>query len=327
MMKDIAKRAFAALCAGAIVSLPCARAQAQTPTTIEFGVTSLVALEVVHFIAEEKKFYEAENLKVETFVGGSAAGVIQQIGGGSLDMADVATNQTMRGIMRGAPLKIIAGSIGNASFRLLGGKGVKNWGDLKGKTISVGGPTDETLYFLRVMARKNGLSDNDYDLIYAGTSPDRFAQLASGGVAATMLGSPFDFTALDQGYVDLGSASDYLPNWAQDNIIVNTAWAKNNHAAAVAFMRARTRATDYFYDPKNRDDVIQVLAKYTKSTLKSAADTYDLYIKEALISPKAALEESGLQENLDAFVQMGEIKSAPPVSEFVDRSIIADAGK
>lgn len=326
-MRKISKSAFAVLCVGAIASIFGAGARAQAPTTIEFGVTSLVALEAVHFIAEEKKFYEAENLKVETFVGGSAAAVIQQIGGGSLDAADVATNQTMRGIMRGAPIKIIAGSIGNASFRLLGAKGVKGWGDLKGKTISVGGPTDETLYFLRIMARKNGLSDNDYDLIYAGTSPDRFAQLASGGVAATMLGSPFDFTALDQGYVDLGSVPDYLPNWAQDNIVVNTAWMKKNHAAAVALMRARVRATDYFYDPKNRDDVIQILAKYTKSSVKSAADTYDLYVKEQLISPKAALDESGLQDNLDAFVQTGEIKSAPPVSDFTDASVIADAVK
>lgn len=37
--------------------------------------------------------------------------------------------------------------------------------------------------------------------------------------------------------------------------------------------------------------------------------------------------ESGLQDNLDAFVQTGEIKSAPPVSDFVDTSVIADATK
>ena len=38
-----------------------------------------------------------------------------------------------------------------------------------------GGLTDVTLYFLRVMARRNALADQDYDLLYGGGTPNRFA--------------------------------------------------------------------------------------------------------------------------------------------------------
>jgi ABC-type nitrate/sulfonate/bicarbonate transport system substrate-binding protein len=93
----------------------------------------------------------------------------------------------------------VAGAASNAPFRVVAPRTIKDWSDLRRKTISVGGLTDVTLYFLRVMARKNGLADQDYDLLYGGGTPSRFAQLASGAVAAAILTNPVDFSALEQG--------------------------------------------------------------------------------------------------------------------------------
>ncbi len=44
------------------------------------------------------------------------------------------------------------------------------------------------------------LREGNYDALYA------------------MLTNPVDFSALEQGFVDLGSVPQYLPNWAQNNI-------------------------------------------------------------------------------------------------------------
>src|SRR5215471_11760743 len=163
---------------------------AQAAGEIAFGITSNTAFSVPHYIAEEKKYYQAEAVAVETVVIGAAAGVLQQLAGGSLNMAQAATDQTLRAIRRGAPIRIVAGASSNAPFRVVAAKNVRSWNDLKGKSVSVGCLTDVTLYFLRVMARKNGLRDEDYDLLYAGGTPDRFAQLASGAVAAAVLTNP-----------------------------------------------------------------------------------------------------------------------------------------
>ena len=123
-----------------------------------------------------------------------------------------------------------------------------------------------TLYFLRVMARRNGLADRDYDLFYGGGTPNRFAQLASGAVAAAILTNPVDFAAIEQGFSDLGSVTSYLPHWAQNNILVDSRWAAQHRAAVVALLRARIRATRFFYDPANRDEVIAILVKATRTT-------------------------------------------------------------
>ena len=292
---------------------------------ITFGITSTTALSLPHFIAQEKRYYEAEQLAVDTITAGSAARVLQQLAGGSLEMAQVATDQTLRAILHGAPIRIVAGAAANAPFRVVAGKGVKGWSDLKGKIVSVGGVTDVTLYFLRVMARKNGLADQDYDLLYAGGTPDRFAQLLSGGVAAAVLTNPLDFTALEQGFVDLGSVPQYLPHWTQNNILVDTRWAAQHRAEVVAVLRAQIRATQFFYAAANRDEVIGILAKYTRTSPQIAAKTYDLYVAQQVVAPAAVLSADGIRANLDAFVAMGQLASAPPAADFIDASFLAEA--
>lgn len=300
---------------------------AKAATEFAFGITSATAFSLPHYIATEKKFYEAEGLAPDTIVAGAAASVLQQLAAGSLQIAQAATDQTLRAILRGAPIKIIAGAASNAPFRVVAAKNVKDWGDLKGKLVSVGGLTDVTLYFVRVMARKNGLADQDYDLLYGGGTPNRFAQLASGAVSAAILTNPVDFTALEQGFVDLGSVPSYLPNWAQNNILVDTRWAQNNRATVMAFLRAHVRATRYFYDPQNRDEVIEILIKHTRTTPSVAAATYDLYVKQQVIAREGALFEDGIKANLDALVAMGELAKAPPLAGFIDAGFLAEASR
>jgi NitT/TauT family transport system substrate-binding protein len=323
MANHIMRLVLAALiCAPALVLGP---GSAAAQGKIEFGITSYTANTISHFIADDKKFYQAEKLSVETIVAGSAANVIQQLGGGSLQIAQAATNQTLRAIIQGAPIVIVSGALSAAPFRVVSAKTISKWDQLKGKTISVGGPTDQTLYFLRVMAGKNGLNDKDYDLIYAGGTPDRLAHLISGAAAATVLTNPLDFTALDQGYVDLGAVPQYLPNWAQNNVQINRTWGQSHRADVVAFLRAFVKATDFFYDPSHRDEVIDILAKYTKSDRTSAEKTYDFYIDIKAVPAHGALFTAGIQANLDAFVDMGEMKTTPPVANFIDPSYLAEA--
>jgi len=301
--------------------------RAQAANAISLGITSATAFSIPHYIAQEKNYYAAEGLSVDTIIAGSANGVLQQLAAGSINIGQAATDQTLRAIKRGAPIRIIAGAASNAPFRMIAAKNIRSWGELKGKTISVGGLTDVTLYFARTMARKNGLGDHDYDLLYAGASPSRLSQLLSGAVAAAILTNPHDFIALEQGFVDLGSVPQYLPNWAQNNIEVDTRWAGQHRAEVLALLRVHIRAVRYFYDPANRDDVIAILAKHTRTTGDVAAKTYDLYVRQKVIAADAALFEDGIKANIDALVSTGEFTAPPPLSDFIDPSFLAEVAR
>lgn len=320
MLRDLA-RLLPVVALAVLVSVPAAGA----PIQVEFGITSLTAFSLPHYIAAAKHFYADENLSVDAIVGGAASSVMRELAGGSIDIGQAATNQTLRAIVAGAPVKIVAGAAANAPFRLIVARPIEHWSDLKGRIVTVGGATDVTLYFLRVMARRNGIADSDYDVVYAGGSPDRFAQLLSGAVAGAMLTNPLDDRAVAQGFVELGRVPDYLPHWSQNNLMVNTAWAARHRAAVVAFLKVHIRATDFLYDPKNRDEVIRILAASTRSSLEAAASTYDAFTRDEVIAPKAALFEPGIQANLDALVAMGELKSAPPLNSLIDPSFLAEA--
>src|SRR5947209_7440696 len=92
------------------------RCRAQAAIEITFGITSGTALSLAHYVASEQRYYEAENLKVDTIVAGAAVGVLQQLAAGSLNIAQAATDQSLRAILRGAPIRIVAGAVSNAPF-------------------------------------------------------------------------------------------------------------------------------------------------------------------------------------------------------------------
>jgi ABC-type nitrate/sulfonate/bicarbonate transport system substrate-binding protein len=117
----------------------------------------------------------------------------------------------------------------------------------------------------------------------------------------------------------------YLPHWAQNNLLVDTRWAAAHRAAVAAFLRAHIRATRYFYDPAHRDDVIAILTKQARTTPEIAAMTYVLYVRDEVIAPDASLNEAGIRANLDALVAMGERAELPPVGSFIDASFLAEA--
>src|ERR1043166_3041194 len=91
----------ALLLLGGLASRPAAAA-----SEIAFGITSQTAFSLAHYVATDRRLYEAENLKVETYVAGAAVQVLQQLAGGSLNMAQAATDQSLRAIIRGAPIRI-----------------------------------------------------------------------------------------------------------------------------------------------------------------------------------------------------------------------------
>ena len=77
-----------AIIASTLLILACAAWRpAQAATEIALGITSNTAFSLAHYVATEKKFYEAEDLKVDTIIAGAAVGVLQQLAAGSLNIA------------------------------------------------------------------------------------------------------------------------------------------------------------------------------------------------------------------------------------------------
>src|SRR6516162_7959922 len=123
---------------------------------IVVGVTGTPnALAWPFYIAIEQGFFAAEDITVDKIFAPSSAAVILQATAGALDMTvEGAFVDVIRAIEKG--------------YELLAKPSIKSLKELKGKTVSIGGPKDVTRIYLNRMLEPNGLKDSDVDLVYAG---------------------------------------------------------------------------------------------------------------------------------------------------------------
>src|SRR5689334_13904733 len=201
------REACAALLAGAAMAVEPA-ATAETVTVGLVGAISSTHWPV--YIGLAKGYFAAENVKPDLVFIQSSAALVQQLTGGSLDLAlSTGLADPIRAIDKGSPVAIVRIEMQAPPYALLAKPAIKRWADLKGKTISIGGPKDITRIYLERMAAPNGLKTGEYDTVFAGATSARFSALQSGAVDAAILLPPFNFYAESAGFTNLGLTIDY----------------------------------------------------------------------------------------------------------------------
>jgi NitT/TauT family transport system substrate-binding protein len=175
-------------------------------------------------VAEAKGFYAAQNLSVDFVVSGQSAAACQQVLAKAAQIGACSIGDMIQAVeSSGAPLIQVFGQYAAPlNYSIMTKPNLKTWADLKGKTVMVGGPKDNTVYFFRVMARANGLKDSDYDFEYAGASSARFAALKAGAVDGAILTDPYDAQAQQSGDIQLDTLVPKYVNASNYGYIITT---------------------------------------------------------------------------------------------------------
>src|SRR5262249_13809072 len=157
---------------------------------------------------------------------------------------------TLRGIDKGANVRIFLNSLAVGTHSLIGQKAIHPAKDLKGKRVMTGGPSDITNLWWMAMAKANGLDgEKGGELVFSGATTARFAARVADAVDATMLSTPQSFQAIQDGYSDLGPVAPFLGEFPMMIWHVNEAWAKTHEKEVLAFVRAHNKAVRYMSDP------------------------------------------------------------------------------
>jgi ABC-type nitrate/sulfonate/bicarbonate transport system substrate-binding protein len=158
--------------------------------------------------------------------------------------------------------------------------GVKSFGDLKGKTLSVDALTTGAAFVLRELVAKSGLADNDVRYVRAGGTSNRYAELIAGRHDATLLRTPFELLAQNRGYRVLASA-DTLGPYQGTAGFVRRSWAQAHEAAVIGFLKAYRAGVDWLYQPANREIVEAMLvANIRDMTPALAGQSYALLLAQ-----------------------------------------------
>ena len=188
-------------------------AAAQAPKKINVGDVAPIAADWAHFVANDKGLYAREGVDPQVTYVGNVANTVQQMVGGSFDIAVSTFDTAIRAIGNGADAVLIGGVVVKYPYSIMAAKEIGKVQDLKGKQIILPFQKDLLTIVWNRWVREQGMQPADIDQVYDGATPNRFAALTGNRVQAALLGQPFDFRAADQGYktlLDIGAyAKDY----------------------------------------------------------------------------------------------------------------------
>jgi NitT/TauT family transport system substrate-binding protein len=281
------------------------------------------------FIAQARGYYTEQGIEVEDSTMGGASAAALALVSGSIELTAANPDPLVRAAASGADLVMVGATVNPTIYGLFGNKNVAGLPALRGQTLSVGGPKDVTAYLLTRMLEPNGLHGGDYDLIYAGSTPDRYQQLQTAAVAATLLTQPFDLVARREGFPVLLYSNQYVTNLPTTTMTVTRAWVENeqNRARLVRWLAAIYKASQALCDPAQKDAMVRILADTARLPDEDARQTYAFLVEETRsFKCDLRLTPDELQSIVDYIAALGDL--APPLPDprrIVDTSVLDQA--
>jgi len=291
-------------------------AKAETITAGLVGAVSSTHWPV--YIGLSQGYFAAEDLKLDLVFVQSSAALAQQLTAGSLDVAlSTGLADPIRAIDKGAAIAIVRIEMQAPPYTLLAKPAIKRWQDLKGKTISIGGPKDITRIYLERMAIPNGVKPADYDTVFAGATSARFSALQSGAVDAAILLPPFNFYAQSAGFTNLGNTIDYAAELPFAGAVVGRAWAASHKSTLEKLLSVHNKSMVWFADPANRAQAIRLMVEPSKLKEDDVAKSYDFLHDKKFFETTGKISRSRMGALIKALKELGDVEGSPDVARFV----------
>jgi len=276
------------------------------------------------YIGSEKGFFAGRGLKLDVVTTPSNAAMQQQIAAGALDIGvSGGSPDPIRAVNQGAPAVILRVDSIASPYALVSKAGIRSVADLKGKTISLDGAKGITRAYLDRIVAPAGLKPGDFDLIFQGATPARFAALQSGAADAAMLTSPFNFHAEALGFKTLVLVDDVVKDIPFGVTSANRPWVLAHKDAARKFQDAYIEAVQWFYDPGNRGEALAIMLRNGSMKEADVAKTYDFFRQLGFFNRSDAVSRRHIENIMDVLVGFGDIEKRFDV----ERLIVPDVTK
>ena len=302
---------------GIVAFVLAAHARGQSPEKI---VVSYPSKSITNFpileTARQKGFFQREGLQVS----------LVYIRGG-LDIKTLLTNDAdfamgsttaVTAFVAGAPLRIVLSYNAHVDQGLYSQAKYRRIADLKGQPIGSLNPGGLVDTMVRRILIKNGLQpERDVNLLAMGGTPERYAALKAGAIAATMLSSPFNFLAEKEGFLKLATTRDYVdvPGTA---VVVAAEKIKKQPATIKRFMRASLRAMKHIRE--SRAESTQLIAREFSMDQEIAGLAYKQLLD--LLSPDGRNRVNGYQLLVDFARAAQKIDRPINAAQLIDETLL-----
>lgn len=276
--------------------------------------------------AETQNFLRDENLRVEIHTVTDSPTLLRNLIHGSYDLIlNNADNVIAWAEGQGEdPGKndfvIFLGGSQGVDQKLVVAPGIDDWSGLKGKIFAVDAPTTGYAVVGVYIMKQHGLEwRRDYTFKSFGNTTARADAMSRGDAAGAMM-SLSDEEIRRRGFKVLAQAQDYVKHYARGLGATRRDWANRNEDVLVRFTRAMIRAADWVQDPRNKEEIIQVLRGETKNDPARAEAMYRQTMSPTLgLTPRCRIDMEGIRTVLRLREAAGLMTAPVPAAEkYVD---------
>jgi ABC-type nitrate/sulfonate/bicarbonate transport system substrate-binding protein len=283
------------------------------------------------YVAQQKKILEKNGIDLEVIVIRGSTNLVRAVISDTVPMGRINPDYVVGAIEKGAKMKIVSGIQDKIAYDLMARPEIKTGADLKGKTLGVSTLTGgTTLMVEEVLEKAFKLKENDYKYLVVGTSPERYAALKGGSVHATFMGAPFNFTAAREGFNKLITFHEILGPIQFTVDFAHQDYIKSHRDEIVRYLKSTIESTQWLYDRKNKEEALAIHMKVLKSKREAAEQDYKFMIEEFQpFTRSGAVVKAAWDKTMELRAKEGYYKGkkTPPMSDFVDSSIIEEAQK
>jgi ABC-type nitrate/sulfonate/bicarbonate transport system substrate-binding protein len=184
---------------------------------------------------------------------------------------------------------------------------------LRGQRVGVDVPHSGFGLAAEKILLENGLvSDVDYTLVSAGSTPARFQGLLDGLWEAAIINAEGVVRARDAGLPVIELVSNVIQPYQGGIVAANRGWLRDNPGVAIRFLRAFALGMLWLFDPANRDAAIALLID-AETSPELGAQIYDLNIGPDGLAPSAALSPEGFRNVLELRSEFGGFEAAQDI--------------
>jgi len=292
-----------------------APAAAQGMPKWRMGVVQYKADSAFELAGHEKGFYREQGLDFESVEMPGDADILRALTAGAFEMAEITPSGAMAAIEKGAGLKIVASFMPGLPHVFYVRKDINSFADLTGKPVAVSGFGALPHVIAQAVLENHKIDLKKIEWVQMGGDPDRVRALVTGQAAGTVASIEHDLIAKAAGGKVLAVASQEVPNWTRFTLITTEKVIKERPGDVVKALVAQAKGIRYAMNPKNKDDMVRLMAKYGKREPKQVEWIYDWFLANKQFNPNGDVKLASLTWMQELNVKLGRQKAILPLEK------------
>ncbi len=282
------------------------------------------------YIAKEKGYFAALGIEADIRPFESSKDMLPAIAIDEVQVAGGITSAALfNAVARGLNIKIIADKgtniPGRSYYNLVVRKDLagvtRDYPDLKGRRIGVFSVGSLNEYTVEQALRRGGLSVKDVELVPLGP-PDISVALARRAIEMGMHIEPLITMGVKEGFFERWKdTTEFLPDGQIAVVLASPNFVANRELARrfmVAYLQALRDYNDAFLKGRNKQEIIDILAKYTD--LKDRSLWHEVYVTG--LNPNGYVNVANLEDQLRWYQERGMVRGQVDLSRALDMSLV-----